>query len=150
MQQCALHAPTKQHPLPWHGAAMHSILGLSVSVCKYVLTVPFVGGGVGVRAGLSLTRFPAPLSSSSQQVRRTCLQWKLRYWWASQRCPSRRSCSPREQQSQHSCRSHRISLHTCSHGSWSSSEKLLYLINILKSILCKRLHSVVAVCKLCV
>lgn len=104
--------PTTSPLLSWSTQCTH-ILGC---VCKYFLTVPFFGGGLESRAGLSLTEcqsswFPALLSCPSQQVRKTCLQWKPRNWWASQRCPSWRSCSPREQQSQHSCRSHSQSLH---------------------------------------
>ncbi|TNN50033.1 hypothetical protein EYF80_039774 [Liparis tanakae] len=81
------------------------------------MLVLFFGSGVESRAGLSLTECqppsrlaPSPPSSSSssssgvpQHVRKTCLHWTPRRRGASQRCPSRRNCSPREQQSQHSC-----------------------------------------------
>lgn len=113
-------------------------------MCEHLLAVPFLGGAVGARAGLSLTVCPsswspALLSSPSQQVRKTRLQWKPRYWWASQRCPSLWSCSPREQQSQQSCRwCHTVSLYTSGHGPRGSSEKLLYLENILKIPLMKK------------
>lgn len=90
----------KEHAMRSHSA---------VCVCVQI-TVLFLGCGVESTAGRSLTeRQPSGLplcpssSSSLQHVRKMCLQWKPRCWGASQRCPSRRNSSPREQQSQHSC-----------------------------------------------
>jgi len=114
------HSTTSPPPLARSVQCIHILVCVCVCVCVCVFvlrTVLFFGSGVESRAGLSLTECQppsrlAPSSSSSssssssvvpQHVRKTCLQWTPRCRWASQRCPSRRNCSPREQQSQHSC-----------------------------------------------
>ena len=75
---------------------------VSVSVCG--LVPPLFGGVVGSSRGLGRSVLQPAVSAPSQQVRKTWLQGKPRYWCTSQGRASFRKCRPREQQLQHSCK----------------------------------------------